>query len=138
MLRKELRSIPVSPRRLRSFGLLVGSVFVVIAGLVYWRGGWGAWVLLGMGTPLVGLGFVRPAWLRPIYVPWMALALILGFIMTRVLLTVVFIGLIVPTGLIMRAVGRDPLKRRWDREAKSYWSPVTRDGTIKERLERYY
>ena len=138
MLRDEIRAIPVTPGKLRSFGLLIGGVLGLIAAVVYWRGGAGALALLSGGVALAVIGLARPAWLRCVYIPWMGLALVLGFVMTRVLLTLVFVALFVPMGLLMRAFGRDPLKRTLDRSAPSYWTRRSRDDTVREHLERYY
>ena len=68
----------------------------------------------------------------------MALAVLMGFIMTRILLTLIFVLLFIPTGLLMRLFGRDPLRRKLDPDAKSYWIRKQYDPESRERLERYY
>lgn len=84
------------------------------------------------------LGAAIPAVLKPIYSVWMALAVVLGFIMTRVILTIVFYLVVTPIGLIMRAVGRDPLDRKLDSNASSYWLEKTYRDESAARLEKYY
>lgn len=138
----EIRSIDTSRKALRSFGLLVGGVVLAIAAVVLWRKGWSpgmaVYVLSGIGGMLVLLGATIPLALKPIYTAWMALAVVLGYIMTRVILTLVFYLVVTPIGLIMRAVGRDPLSRKLDPEAPSYWLEKTYQDDSAARLEKYY
>lgn len=139
---EEIRSLDTSPKALRQFGLVVGGVFVGIATVIAWRRGWEVGPLvLGLGGPgvvLVLLGLVAPAALRPVYLVWMGLAVVLGFVMTRVLLTAVFVLMMVPIGLVLRLAGKDLLDRRLDPAATSYWKPKVYADTSARRLERYY
>lgn len=121
-IRHELAGLDRSPEALRRFGRSVGLVFLGIALYLAWRGGWtlgpGAWTTGVAGALLVGVGLAAPRLLRPVYAGWMGLAFALGFVMTRVLLSVVFFGLVTPIGLAMRLAGRDPMQRR---PKASYW-----------------
>jgi hypothetical protein len=127
---------------LRSFGLLVGGVFLAIAAIVFWRAEWAlvtaVKLLGGIGSLLVLLGLLAPVVLKHIYRVWMAVAVILGFVMTRVLLTLVFFLAVTPIGLVMRAFGKDPLNRKLDKNARSYWIPKTYADRSPKRLEKYY
>lgn len=138
----EIRNIDTSRKALRSFGLLVGAVLLGIAGIVFWRSGWligpPVYWLGGIGSALVLLGAAIPNVLRPIYLVWMALAVILGYVMTRVILTFVYYLVITPTGLIMRALGRDPLNRDIDPSAPTYWITKEYVDDSPKRLEKYY
>ena len=142
VLLAEIRSIDTSRKALRSFGLLVGGVLLAIAGIVYWRAEWTAVtavrILGGIGGLLVVLGLVAPTLLKPVHKAWMALAVILGYIMTRVLLTLVYFLAVTPIGLIMKALGKDLLNRKLDREAESYWIRKSYPDRSAKRLEKYY
>ncbi len=142
MLWQEIREIDTSRKALRSFGWVVGAVLLGIAAVVWWRRDWtatGAVVWLGgIGGALVALGLLAPALLRPLYRVWMALAVVLGFVMTRVILTLVFYLVLTPIGLLLRLFGKDPLHRRLDPNAPSYWLEKTYDDESPERLEKYY
>ena len=65
-------------------------------------------------------------------------AFALGFVMTRVILTVAFVVLFVPVGLVFRVIGRDVLRQRPDPEAASYWIARDDGPAGRERLERMY
>ena len=108
-------------KTLRSFGLLVGGVFGVI-GLWPWlvRGqGTRAWAL-ALCAVLVGPALVVPRVLGPAHRLWMVLAEVLGWINTRILLSVVFFALITPMGVAMRLLGKDPMRRGFERTASTY------------------
>ena len=138
----ELKRLDKGPKALRSFGWVVGGVLLGIAAVVVWRNGWtispvATW-LGGIGGALVVLGTLIPVVLRPVYMVWMGLALVLGFVMTRVVLTLVFYVVLTPTGLLLRAFGKDPMHRHPEPEAPSYWISRTDEDRPPERLERYY
>lgn len=140
-LRADFRGLDTSRRQLRQFGLIVGSVLILIALAIAWRGdaasGGGARALAGSGFLLAVLGFLAPATLRPLYRVWMGIALVLGHVMTRVLLTLVFLLIVTPIGLVRRAVDRDPIEKSAAPEDESYW--IRREGaTDAGRLERYW
>ena len=138
----EIRSVDSSRKALRSFGLLVGGVVLAIAAIVLWRRDWtpgtAVFVLSAIGGGLLLLGATFPVLLKPIYSVWMALAVILGFIMTRVILTIVFYLVVTPIGLVMRATGRDPLSRKLDADAPTYWLEKSYADESPARLEKYY
>jgi len=68
--------------------------------------------------PLASLAFHVA---RLLYVAVMTATLPIGYVLSHIVLGVVFYGLLTPIGLAMRAVGLDPMHRKIDRSAKSYW-----------------
>ncbi len=141
-IRSELRQLDQSRRALRPFGVTIGTAFTLIAALLVWRNGWtptpASYALAGVGGVVIFLGLVAPGLLRHPHRLWMGLALVLGFVMTRVILTVVFYLAVTPIGLILRMMGKDPLQRRIDRETPSYWQEKTYDDPSPKRFEKYY
>ena len=101
----------VSNKQLREFGWLVGGVFVII----------GFWPLLlrseplrlwalGPGAALMIAGTLLPAVLAPIFKGWMWIGHVLGWINTRILLGLVFYGLVTPIGIVFRLMGKDAMR----------------------------
>ncbi|CAN5630829.1 hypothetical protein BH23BAC4_BH23BAC4_13080 [soil metagenome] len=139
----EVAELEKQPLVLRKFGLAVGGVFVLIAGVVFWIQDWiyGP-VSVGFassGALLILLGWLRPEALRNLYRVWMGVALVLGVVMTRVMLTLVYFLAVTPTGILRRTFGKSPVLTRPDPELSSYW--IHRDSNERdprEALERLF
>jgi hypothetical protein len=82
-------------------------------------------------VPAVLLYLLAWLWPRALHVPnllWIRIGLLLHKITNPVVTGVLFWGVFTPMGLLMRATGRDPLRLRFDRSAKSYWIDRTPPG----------
>jgi hypothetical protein len=84
------------------------------------------WSLAGVGAVGSLLLLVLPHVRLPAYRGWLRVALPFGRLLTGALLTVVYLLVVTPIGLLLRLVGRDPLERRIDRGAATYWRPHAR------------
>ena len=140
-LRDELQALDISAKALRGFGLAVGGVFAALGALLAWKSGWtpGPWAtgLLALGGGLVLFGLLAPRLLSGSYRVWMAFALALGVVMSRVLLTAFFFLVLTPVGWARRTFSQSPVRTRPDADASSYWQPREQpDGP--ERLERMW
>ncbi|MGD8500307.1 MAG: SxtJ family membrane protein [Phycisphaerales bacterium] len=125
-----------TPYELRIFGLLLGVFFGLIGAVVLWQAGsWriatACWTI---ATLLAAVYYCVPSVKRPMYVLWMAVMYPIGWIITHVLLALVYYGWITPIGLLMRLFGYDPMRRRLDQTAKSNW---IRRKPIKN-VDRYF
>jgi hypothetical protein len=78
--------------------------------------------LAALGLLCALLGWLHPRSNRPIYVALSLLTWPVGWVVSHVILALLFFGLITPFGIVLRALGRDPLARRWDAQSDSYWS----------------
>ncbi len=123
---------------LRRFGrtVIIGSLLIA-AGL-QWGKGWtsAARVLAVVGVVIGGLGLTGTSVARPGYLAWMGIAFVMGNIVSRVVLAVVYYLVLTPVGLLMRLVGRDrlALDRRSKRRA-THWVdlPQARSADADER-----
>lgn len=109
----------------REFGLVVGGILLALGCWWLFRGKAGllAPSFVAVGALLVLLGLLLP---RALYWPnrgWMALAGVLGWVMTRVVLGLVYFLLVTPIGTVKRLLGWDPLGRR-AASSGSYWREV--------------
>jgi hypothetical protein len=112
-----------SSRELRRFGLVTGGVALALVVLRLGRhqAGRPVWALAGAGALLTLTGLLSPRGLRPIHAGWMRLAALLGWINTRLLLSLFFFAVLTPLALLARLFGHDPLRRRRSSSAASYW-----------------
>ena len=122
-IREDIKQLKTSDRDLRKFGLMVGGVFAVLGALFLWRHKAHYPYFLWPGVVLVVIGTILPRALKWIYIAWMSVAFVLGFVMAHVILTLLFLLVITPIGLVARLVGKDFLSLKLDRAAKSYWIP---------------
>ena len=119
--------LPLAPstRMLRQFA---GMWLVVLAALACWHGLIGQRLLLsavlGVVAVAVGLlGLIRPAVLRPIFVGLIVLTFPLGWVVSRVVLTAIFFGIVTPLAIGLRLARRDSLVLRRPVDRDSYWEP---------------
>lgn len=113
-----------SRRELSWFGLLVLLFFGLVGGLVLWRSGsmTAAVTIWSIGGLLALLYYaVRPLRLA-MFRGWMVAVYPIGFVISHLVLAGIFFLVITPIGLVMRLVGRDPMTRKFDRTADSYWT----------------
>lgn len=104
------------------------ALFAVLCGLSYWRnGGVDPW-FLGAASAFLIVTLVAPGLLGPLNRLWSAFGRLVHAIMSPVILAVLFYGAITPLGLLSRVFGYDPLRRRIDPVAKSYWIDRPQDS----------
>jgi uncharacterized membrane protein HdeD (DUF308 family) len=108
-------------KELRQFGLLVGGVFAVL-GLwpVVFRGESSRLWAMVLGSLLLVFGAIVPQALKQVHRGWMQVGHVLGSINTKIILGIIYYGLITPMGLVMRLMGKDPMHRALAKEATTY------------------
>jgi len=112
-----------TPAQLRWTGALLALFFLLLGGMIWWQFGnrTAAITLWALGGVAAVSFYALPPLRRPIYLGWMYLAFPIGWAVSHILLAAIFYLVVTPIGLIMRLVGRDPLDRRLDHTAQSYW-----------------
>lgn len=107
----------------RAFGCLFVVVFALLAA---WQ--WIAhgprlvfYLCVGVAGLLALITVVAPRLLAPLNAWWMRLGQLLNRIVSPVVLGVLYYGLVVPIGLLMRGLGRDELRLNWRTQEESYW-----------------
>lgn len=105
----------------RSFGLVLTAVFLIVGIFLLASDGGSIWWLVGLSGVAGALAFAAPRVFRYPNRLWFKFGNILGAIVGPVAIGLVFFITVVPIGLLMRALGKDPLRLRFDRAAKSYW-----------------
>ena len=94
----------------RKFGATVGTAFVVLAGILLWRDHMLASQITGtLGGLLLLAALLIPAHLGGVQRAWMAFGLALSKITSPIFMSIVYIGVVTPIGILRRTIGRDPL-----------------------------
>jgi len=118
---EDLKNIKSTKKELKEFGLTVGGILVILGLVGLWRNKGFYPYFLGIGISLVILGISFNKALMPFQKFWIGLAVILGFFVSRIVLFILFYFTLMPTGLIMRLLGKDVLDQKIDKNRKSYW-----------------
>jgi len=125
-------------RGLRQFGLILGGILCVLFGfLLPWLWNWDSqpnWVFIGIGIATIIWALLAPDSMKLLYYGWMRIALLIGNTINSIILAVVFFVVITPMGLVMRMLGKDPLRRKIDEQAISY--RVASKARPKNHMER--
>ena len=119
---EEIKNIKNEKSDFRKFGITVGLFLVVIAGFLFWKGKASFEIMLVAGLVLFVLGLTIPIVLKPVYWVWMAIGAVLGWIMTRVILGVLFYLVITPIGTLSRLSRNKFLDLKWQEAKDSYWN----------------
>ncbi len=125
-------------RQAKKTALSVGVVLLALGGLSLWRHHpLRAEILGGSGACLILIGLFAPGLAAPFHSGWMKLAGALGYVNSRIILSLVHFLILAPVGLVMRIAGRDPLNRRRP-ATDSYWIPRPTPRQSREQFERLF
>lgn len=119
-------------RQLRQFGFVALVAFGLLGVVILWREGlFGAnfgrlgptvaYALWGLGALSAVFSAVSPEANRPLFVALQVVAFPIAWVLSHVVLAIVFFGVLTPVAVFFRLTGRDPLAKRYDPEKKSYW-----------------
>lgn len=136
-IREEIRAAAVVPTN-RDLNILA-ALFLIVpcaigAHLIYWRDSTYGYVWLGIGVALFAARFIPPLF-KYIFAKWVAFSIIIGYFISRILLTLIFFLVITPTGLLMKLFGKDPMDRKIDDQASTYW--IKHEQPSDSTIERY-
>jgi hypothetical protein len=116
---KSNTEIPVGSDR--SFGVVFAIVFLLVAGYPLIGGGslrvWALVVAAVIGV----LAAIKPSWLHFPNVLWFKIGLALNWIVSPIVMGVIFFLTVTPIGLVRRATRPDPLRQKFDESLTSYW-----------------
>ena len=121
MLKAEFKHIKESKKDLRKFGLTVGGVLVIIAGFLFWFEKPSTVYFAIIGAFLILTGLIYPTILKSLNKLWMSLAIVLGFIMSRVILIIFFYLILTPISLLAKLFRKKFMDLKYDKSAKTYW-----------------
>ena len=125
MLKEEFKHIKETNKDLRKFGLTVGGVLAAIAALIFYFEKPSAIYFAIIGGFLILAGIIYPKILKLLNKVWMSLAIVLGFIMSRVILTVLFYLVLTPISFLAKLVGKKFMVLKYNKSANTYWEKRT-------------
>jgi hypothetical protein len=132
---EDIKNIKYAKSDLRSFGFTIGIILIIISGLLFWKNIQTFQYFLYVGVILFVLAITIPVILRPIYQVWMIFALIFGWLMTRLILAILYYTILTPIGFFSRLLGKQFLELRWNKKETTYWN-YRSEADYK--IERYF
>ena len=122
----------------KSFGVVFAAVFAIVGVYPLWGGGSPAYWALGLSAVFLALALVRPVALKPLNRLWHLVGLGLSKVVNPLVMGFLFFVTITPMALIMRMMGKDPLRLRFEPGAESYWIERTPAGPEPETMNRQF
>ena len=125
--------------QLAVFGLAWLLCFGLLGGLSWWKtGSFGMpSVFWAIGVVVPAIGLVWPGVLRFVFLAASYATFPIGFVVSYLILAFVYFIVIAPIGLALRLMGRDPMQRRFDRVAKTYWTPREQEESAKRYFQQF-
>ena len=133
---EEIRNIKSGKKELRNFGFTIGIVLLLIAGVLFYKNNNLFISFAYIAGVIIVLGFLFPQLLKPIYFIWMIFAVVIGWIMTRLILSILFFVIISIIRLIAGIFGKSFLELNISKDSKSYWNHRFSDVEMSQDYEK--
>lgn len=141
---EEIKKIKADRKELRKFGITIAIVLGLLGSLALYKESSKYLGFWGVSCLFLVLSLLLPELLKPVHKVWMALALMLGWINTHLLLGLIFYLIFTPVGLILRGIGKDLLDQKFtppgtgSNSTGSYWKKREKGSKDKVKYERMF
>jgi hypothetical protein len=128
----------IKPSSNRGFGLVIATFLAIVALWPLVRAEPVRWWVLAVAAAFAIAALLRPAMLAPLNTLWTKLGLLLYKVVSPVVLGLLFYVTVTPIALMMRLLGKDPLRLRRDPHAASYWIERTPPGPSPDSMKNQF
>ncbi len=122
MILEEIKNIKSDKKELKKFGVTIGGALLLISLVLFLQEKPSALYFMGGGVAFLIIAQILPILFLPLQKVWMAFSVVMGFIMTRVILAILFYIIITPISFISKIFGKDFLSLKIEKERKTYWN----------------
>ena len=133
----ELNNIKSTWKDLKNFGFTIGFILLIIGGFLFYKDQELFAYLLSIGTIFISLGLIAPKALKPIFKIWMILSVVIGWIMTRIILSVLFYSIITIIGIFTRLLGKDFLGLK-SNNRETFWNIRNKEQELSQDYEKQF
>jgi len=129
-----------SKKQLRDFGLAALCMCNVIGLLLLWLGripSKGLVVFFLIGLAIYVLSRTSTVLIKPIYLAMLILTFPIGWVVSHIAMGLFYYGIVTPMAVFFRILGRDPLCRKYDAQANTYWIPYKRKRSAKDYFHQF-
>lgn len=134
-IKHEINSLKTGKKDLRDFGLVMAIVCLALAGLAFYRGHLIIWPW-AIGLCFLMIAFLFPRVLRQFYLLWMGLAVVLGYFVSRLILSILFYLMVTPIAFLKKIFSEPDVSYQPDKNKKSYWIVREKRKSDERDLER--
>ena len=134
---EEIQNIKSNKKELRSFGIIVGSILTITAGILFYKENPFCDMFFYFGAIFIFLGIFLYQILKPFYIIWMTFAVIIGWFMTRLILSILFYSIMMIIAIIAKIVGKDFLYLQSNNN-ESYWNLRDKDQEYNQDYEKQF
>ena len=138
MFSKFIVEINISKTNIRHFGIIIGLIFFTISSIYLWKYNTFNIYYIILGILIILIGYISPNILKPIYYIWMLLGNIMGWLITNILLCILYYIVIGSIALILRICGKKLLELNWDKSKESYWNYKSSVSIDKDTYEKQF
>ena len=133
------KNYTATPHQLRIFGVLLAAFFGLLGGLVLYHTS--SWLIAALiwsaAIALCVFYYAVTAARYIIFQAWMAAVYPIGWLISHMLLAIIYYLVITPIGLVLQLCGLDPLQRELDRSATTYWKLCRRSENVKRYFQQF-
>jgi len=121
----------------KKFGFMLSTVFMIFAVYLYKIDGNLTLILISMAvsTLFIYMALLTPQILSPFARMWIQFGMLLNKIISPFILAIVFFGVITPLAFFFKALGKDPLRLKWDTKCSTYWIKRMTPGPLPAEME---
>ena len=135
---KEIKNIKSERRDLRNFGFIIGIIFLIIGGFLFWKEKEVFQIFIAISIIFILTAFNLQSVLKPVYWIWMIFGIILSWFMTLIILSLLFYVVVTSIGLTLRLFGKQLLELQWDKSKESYWNFRNNEHLQNENYEKQF
>ncbi len=134
----EFKNIKSNKSEWKKFGITMGIILAIIGFYLIWKRNNHYCYPLSFSAAFFIIGLFLPSLLKPVYKAWMILSVVMGFMMTKVIMVIIFYLILTPLGLIASMTGKKFLDMKIDKNVKSYWIARGQTQKLKSDYERQF
>lgn len=138
MLKEELKHIDTSEKAVKKTGITIGIVLITISFILWWLEKNSFVYFSAVGGIFIILSYLAIPILRPFHKLWIGFSLVLGFVMSRIILTILFYFVVTPIGLLAKVVGKKFMPLGFDKNVATYWEKKEKIAKEKVDYERQF
>lgn len=135
---EDIKNINPNNKELKNFSVVIGLLLLILGFFLYYKEDDNFILFFFASAASFILGQIGRTVLKPTYFIWMIFATVVGWFMTRVILVVLFFGIVTPIGLIVRFFNYNNNKKFDEERTKSYWNARDRRKEINQDFEKQF